>query len=82
MINTARVPAGSKVVVIGCGGVGLAAIQGARIVGASQIIAVDAQAWKFDLAQKLGATECIDAKDGDPVAAAHALTGGGADFVF
>ena len=81
-LNTVHIPAGASVVVIGCGGVGLAALQGARIVGAGKIIAVDAQSWKFDLAQKLGATECIDATQGDPVAAVHAKTGGGADFVF
>lgn len=82
VLNTVHVPAGASVVVIGCGGVGLAAIQGARIVGASRIIAVDAQPWKFDLAAKLGATDCVDAKSGDPVAAVQALTGGGADFAF
>jgi S-(hydroxymethyl)glutathione dehydrogenase/alcohol dehydrogenase len=82
VLNTVRVPAGSRVVVIGCGGVGLAAIQGARIVGAGRIIAVDTQAWKLDLARKLGATDCVDAGAGDPVAAVHGLTGGGADFAF
>ncbi len=81
-LNTVNIPAGASVVIIGCGGVGLAAIQGARIVGAGRIIAVDVKAWKFSLAQKLGATDCIDATDGDPVAAVHQLTGGGADFVF
>jgi S-(hydroxymethyl)glutathione dehydrogenase/alcohol dehydrogenase len=81
-LNTVHIPAGANVVVIGCGGVGLAAIQGARIVGAGKIIAIDAQAWKFDLAQKVGATDCIDATDTDPVGAVQALTGGGADFVF
>ena len=81
-LNTVNIPAGASVVIIGCGGVGLAALQGARITGAGKIIAVDAQAWKFDLARKLGATDCIDATDGDPVAAVHELTGGGADFVF
>jgi S-(hydroxymethyl)glutathione dehydrogenase/alcohol dehydrogenase len=81
-LNTVHIPAGANVVIIGCGGVGLAALQGARIVGAGRIIAVDAQPWKFDLAQKFGATDCIDAKDDDPVAAVHELTGGGADFVF
>ncbi len=80
--NTVHIQAGASVVIIGCGGVGLAAIQGARIVGAGKIIAIDAQSWKFDLAKKLGATDCIDATDGDPVAAVHELTGGGADFVF
>lgn len=81
-LNTVNIPAGATVVIIGCGGVGLAALQGARIGGAGKIIAVDAQKWKFGLAQKLGATDCVDATDGDPVAAVQALTGGGADFVF
>jgi S-(hydroxymethyl)glutathione dehydrogenase/alcohol dehydrogenase len=82
VLNTVRVPAGSRVAVIGCGGVGLAAIQGARIVGASRIIAVDTQPWKLELARKLGATDCVDAGAGDPVAAVQGLTGGGADFAF
>ncbi len=81
-LNTVRIPAGASVAIIGCGGVGLAALQGARIVGAGKIIAIDTQEWKFDLARKLGATECVNAKDGDPVAAVQGLTGGGADFVF
>ena len=81
-LNTVNIPAGASVVIIGCGGVGLAALQGSRIVGAGKIIAVDTQSWKFDLARKLGATDCVDATDGDPVAAVQALTGGGADFVF
>ena len=81
-LNTVHVPAGASVAIIGCGGVGLAALQGARIVGAGRLIAVDAMPWKFDLASKLGATDCVDASAGDPVAAVQALTGGGADFVF
>jgi S-(hydroxymethyl)glutathione dehydrogenase / alcohol dehydrogenase len=81
-LNTVRIPAGASVAIIGCGGVGLAALQGARIVGAGKIIAIDTQAWKFDLARKLGATDCVNAKDGDPVAAVQALTGGGVDFAF
>ncbi len=81
-LNTVHIPAGASVVIIGCGGVGLAALQGARIVGAGKIIAVDVHSWKFSLAQNLGATDCIDANDGDPVAAVRELTGGGADFVF
>jgi S-(hydroxymethyl)glutathione dehydrogenase/alcohol dehydrogenase len=81
-LNTVDIKAGASVAIVGCGGVGLSALQGARIRGAGRIIAVDAQPWKFDLAQKLGATDCIDASDGDPVAAVQELTGGGADFVF
>jgi S-(hydroxymethyl)glutathione dehydrogenase/alcohol dehydrogenase len=81
-LNTVNIPAGASVVIIGCGGVGLSALQGARIRGAGKIIAVDAQAWKFDLARSMGASDCVDATDGDPVAAVHEITGGGADFVF
>ena len=82
VLNTVRVPAGATVVVIGCGGVGLAAVQGARLVGAGRVIAVDTQPWKFPLVRALGATDCVDAKATDAVAAVMELTGGGADFVF
>ncbi len=81
-LNTVNIPAGASVVIVGLGGVGLAALQGARIVGAGKIIAIDMQSWKFGLAEQFGATDCIDASQGDPVAAVHELTGGGADFVF
>ena len=82
VLNTVHVPAGSSVVILGCGGVGLAALQGARIIGAGRIIAVDTQPWKFELARSLGATDCVDASSEDGVAAVHELTQGGADFVF
>ena len=82
VLNTVRVPAGASVAVIGCGGVGLAAVQGARIGGAGRIVAVDTQPWKLELARSLGATHAVDATAGDPVAAVQALTGGGADFTF
>ena len=81
-LNTVSIPAGASVVIIGCGGVGLSALQGARITGAGKIIAVDAQSWKFDIATKLGATDCVDASTTDAVAAVQEITGGGADFVF
>jgi S-(hydroxymethyl)glutathione dehydrogenase/alcohol dehydrogenase len=82
-LNTARVEPGSSVVVIGCGGVGQAVIQGARIAGASRIIAVDPVALKRDTALKLGATDAIDPGAGDVVAQVQALTGGrGADYAF
>ena len=81
-LNTVDIPAGATVVIVGLGGVGLSALQGARITGAGRIIAVDTQSWKFELAQKLGATDTVDASDGDAVAKVHELTGGGADFVF
>ena len=81
-LNTVTIPPGASVVIVGCGGVGLSALQGARIRGAGKIIAVDAQSWKFDIATKLGANHCVDATDGEAVTAVHDLTGGGADFVF
>jgi S-(hydroxymethyl)glutathione dehydrogenase/alcohol dehydrogenase len=81
--NSAHVEPGASVVVIGCGGVGLAAIQGARLAGAAPIIAVDRVAAKLDLARRCGATETIDASVGDPIAAVRELTAGrGADHVF
>jgi len=76
VVNSARVEAGATVAVIGCGGVGLAAIQGARMSGAAQIIAVDRAASKFALARDCGATDTVDASAGDPVAAVRDLTGG------
>jgi S-(hydroxymethyl)glutathione dehydrogenase/alcohol dehydrogenase len=82
VLNTVNLPAGANVVVIGCGGVGLSAIQGARLRAAGKIIAVDTQAWKFDLARQLGATDCIDASETDATMAVHELTAGGAEFVF
>jgi S-(hydroxymethyl)glutathione dehydrogenase/alcohol dehydrogenase len=79
IVNTARVAPGETVVVLGCGGVGLAAIQGARLSGASHIIAVDRIGAKLDMARDNGATDVVDASSGDPVAAVRDLTGGGAD---
>ena len=80
VVNTARVTPGETVAVIGCGGVGLAAIQGARLAGASAIIAVDRLAGKLDMALDNGATHVVDSSAGDAVARIRALTGGrGAD---
>ena len=76
VFNTARVQPGETVVVIGCGGVGLSAIQGARLAGASRIIAVDTNAAKLALARTLGATDAVDASSVDPVEAVRGLTGG------
>jgi S-(hydroxymethyl)glutathione dehydrogenase / alcohol dehydrogenase len=79
----ARVAWGASAVVIGCGAVGLSAVQGARLAGAGRIIAVDLDARKLDLAARLGATDTIDAAHDDPLAAIRALTRGrGADVVF
>jgi S-(hydroxymethyl)glutathione dehydrogenase/alcohol dehydrogenase len=81
-INTAGVFPGATVAVVGCGGVGQAAIQGARIAGASMIIAVDTLQSKLDTAAKLGATHGVMAGgDRDPVGHVKELTGGrGVDF--
>jgi S-(hydroxymethyl)glutathione dehydrogenase/alcohol dehydrogenase len=81
-LNTARVEPGSTCVVIGCGGVGLSALQGCRIAGAGRIIAVDNQPWKLELARKLGAADVVDVSDGDPTPKVKELSGGGADYAF
>ncbi|NIR31476.1 MAG: Zn-dependent alcohol dehydrogenase [Gammaproteobacteria bacterium] len=83
VVNTARVPAGAGVVVVGAGGVGLNSIQGAALVGADPIIAVDISDEKLDAAGCFGATHAINAGAGDVRTAVRALTGGrGADFAF
>lgn len=81
-INTGEVKRGESVAVIGCGGVGIAAIAGAKLAGATTIIAVDIDQSKVDMALKLGATHGVNSKEKDPVEAIQALTGGfGADLV-
>jgi S-(hydroxymethyl)glutathione dehydrogenase/alcohol dehydrogenase len=84
VINTARVEPGATVLVIGCGGVGLAVVQGAAIAAASTIIAVDRLAPKVEAAAGLGATHTIVADEAtDVVAAVRDLTGGiGVDYAF
>lgn len=81
-VNTGSVGRGDTVAVIGCGGVGGAAIAGARLAGAARIIAVDLEARKLETALRLGATHTVNAKESDPVTAIRDLTGGfGADVV-
>jgi S-(hydroxymethyl)mycothiol dehydrogenase len=81
-INTGAVSRGDSVAVIGCGGVGNAAIAGARLAGASKIIAVDLDDRKLQWARNLGATDVVNATGADPVEAIRELTGGnGADVV-
>jgi S-(hydroxymethyl)glutathione dehydrogenase/alcohol dehydrogenase len=77
--HRANVQAGQTVAVIGCGGVGLNAVQGARLVGASRIVAVDLNPAKLERARQFGATDLVDASSVDPVEAVIALTGGGVD---
>ena len=67
VIHTAGVETGSSVAVIGCGGVGLSAINGAAIAGAGRIIAIDRVPGKLDLAVQLGATDVVNAAENDPV---------------
>ena len=81
-INTGGVTRGRSVAVIGCGGVGVAAVAGSALAGASPIIAVDIDAEKLEAATRLGATHTVDSSQVDPVEAIRELTGGfGADVV-
>jgi len=81
-INTGHVGRGQSVAVIGCGGVGAAAVAGSRLAGAAKIIAVDLDDRKLEWARNLGATHTVNSSDADPVAAIQELTGGfGADVV-
>jgi S-(hydroxymethyl)mycothiol dehydrogenase len=81
-INTGNVGRGDTVAVIGCGGVGDAAIAGARLAGAARIIAVDIDDRKLEQARSLGATHTVNSQTADPVEAIRELTGGfGADVV-
>ena len=82
-LNTANIRKGDTVAVVGCGGVGLNVIQGARIAGAEKIIAVDMFESKLKMAEQFGATDLVKADEGDAVAKVTELTGGrGADVAF
>ncbi|MFI8693898.1 MULTISPECIES: S-(hydroxymethyl)mycothiol dehydrogenase [Dietzia] len=81
-VNTGQVSRGQSVAVIGCGGVGVAAVVGARLAGASTIIAVDIDDTKLEWAKDFGATHAVNSTSTDPVAAIQELTDGfGADVV-
>jgi S-(hydroxymethyl)glutathione dehydrogenase/alcohol dehydrogenase len=82
VLNTANVQPGESVAVIGCGGVGLNVIQGARLARAGTIIAIDANPGKLVRARHFGATDTIDASSVDATAAVRDITGAGADHVF
>lgn len=81
-INVAHVEPGDSVAVIGVGGVGLNVIQAAKLAGALQIIAIDLQPKKEALARKFGATDFVNAAEGDPVEAVRKLSGGGVMHAF
>lgn len=84
VINTAKVKQGDTVAIFGLGGIGLSAIIGARMAGASRIIAVDINDRKFELAKQLGATDCINPKEhAQPIQEVIIeMTDGGVDFSF
>jgi S-(hydroxymethyl)glutathione dehydrogenase / alcohol dehydrogenase len=82
-MNTADIHPGDTVAVVGCGGVGLNVIQGARIAGAAEIIAIDMNETKLSLAKEFGATATVNASQGDPVSQVMEMTGQrGADVAF
>jgi S-(hydroxymethyl)glutathione dehydrogenase/alcohol dehydrogenase len=82
VLNTADVHAGDTVVIFGAGGVGLNAISGARIAGASRIVVIDIQSNRLQAAQRFGATDIIDSTKAEPVEAVRGLLPRGADHVF
>ena len=82
VVNAAELRAGQDAVVIGCGGVGLNAIQGARIAGARRIVAVDMTEDKLEIAREFGATDTVLASEGKPWRTAKKAMGRGADAVF
>src|SRR5580698_3836696 len=82
VLNTANVSAGDTVVIFGAGGVGLNAVSGARIAGASRIVVIDIQAKRLDEARRFGASDVIDSTKTKPVEAVRDLLPGGADHVF
>jgi S-(hydroxymethyl)glutathione dehydrogenase/alcohol dehydrogenase len=92
VFRTAKIEAGSTVAVIGCGGVGLNCVQGAVLAGASRVIAIDTNPMKLKMAEQFGATDLVDATQGDPVAQVKDLLpgepvmgvfpGGGVDYAF
>jgi S-(hydroxymethyl)glutathione dehydrogenase/alcohol dehydrogenase len=82
VLNAANVSAGDSVVIIGAGGVGLNAVSGARIAGASRIVVVDIQERRLEAARRFGATDVVDSTKTKPVEAVRGLLPGGADHVF
>ncbi|WP_314649441.1 Zn-dependent alcohol dehydrogenase [uncultured Microbacterium sp.] len=82
VLNTAAVEPGSTVAVIGCGGVGLNVVQGARLAGAERIVAVDVRPEKTQMALQFGATDRLDASQGDAVEQLRDLIPDGVDYAF
>jgi Zn-dependent alcohol dehydrogenase len=82
VINQPGIRAGMTVAVFGCGGVGLNVIQGARLINASKVIAVDIHDHKLEFAYKFGATDVVNARSQDAVKAIRDMTEGGVDYAF
>ena len=82
VFNAAKVEPGATVAVIGCGGVGLSAVNGAALAGAERIIAIDTVPSKLEVARELGATDTLNASNTDPVKAVRDMTGGGVHYSF
>ncbi len=82
VFNAAKVEPGSTVAVLGCGGIGLSAVNGAALAGASKIIAIDTNPSKLELAREMGATDILNASNVDPVKAVRDMTGGGVPYSF
>ena len=83
VFKTARIEPGTSVAVFGAGGIGLSAVQGARIAGAGKVISIDVENAKLETARSVGATDTVNASEvDDPVAAIKDLTGGGVDYAF
>jgi alcohol dehydrogenase len=82
VLNTANVPVGSTVAIVGAGGVGLSCVLGAVLAGARRIIVIDLNKSKLNFAQELGATDAFDASSSNVVAQLKETTGGGVDFAF
>ncbi len=82
VINIPAARPGATVAVFGCGGVGLSAVQGARLMGASRIVAVDIYDHKLEFAYRFGATDVVNSRGADPVEEIRRLTGGGAELAF
>ena len=81
VFNAAKVEPGATVAVIGCGGVGLSAVNGAALAGAERIIAIDTVASKLEIARELGATDTLNASNADPIMAVRDMTGGDDSFI-
>ncbi len=82
IVHTAKVQPGSNVAVLGCGGIGLSAINAAQIAGAGRIIAIDKDPGKLELAKQFGATDVINPANGDVAKQVNELTSGGVHYSF